>query len=58
MQTKLSQPEKISLQAYNDSLIRWSQGIGGPCQMPCQTSSLSLKIIYEEDLVTEDECPL
>jgi hypothetical protein len=37
-------------QAYLNSLMAWSQGKGSSCQMPCRTTSLTLKKIYEADI--------
>jgi hypothetical protein len=42
--------ESSSKQAYNAILIAWSQGTGSSCQMPCQTTSLTLKKLYEADI--------
>jgi hypothetical protein len=45
--------EGASKQAYLNSLMAWSQGTGTSCQMPCQTTSLTLKKIYEADIEYE-----
>jgi hypothetical protein len=42
--------EGASKQAYLNSLMAWSQGTGTSCQMPCRTTSLTLKKIYETDI--------
>jgi hypothetical protein len=44
--------EGASKQAYLNSLMAWSQGTGSSCQMPCRTTSLTLKKIYEADIFT------
>ncbi len=41
----------VSKQAYLASLITSSQG--SSCQMPCQTTSLTLQKIYEADIKLE-----
>ncbi len=47
-----SQQESVSKQAYNAALIAWSQGAGSSCQMPCQTTSLTLKKLYQADILS------
>ncbi len=48
----LTQQESVSKQAYTAAIIAWSQGRGSSCQMPCQTTSLTLKRLYEADILS------
>ncbi len=47
--------EGASKQAYLNSLMAWSQGTGSSCQMPCRTTRLTLKKIYEADIKDESD---
>jgi hypothetical protein len=42
--------ETASHQAYNAFLISWFNGTTTNCRMPCQTTSLRLKIIFKEEV--------
>jgi hypothetical protein len=48
--------ETASNQAYNASLISWFNGTAMNCRMPCQTTSLRLKIVFKETPVGLRSC--